>query len=90
MPLKEYGKRQVQKEIAELSEIIREKDGGKKYAKAQFNIGTKYIEEGNTEKAIEHWNKITRNDDKEVFARAQLNIASQYANKKNKKKLKRK
>mgnify|MGYP003619420363 CR=1 FL=1 len=70
--------KQVQKEIAELSEIIREKDGGKKYAKAQFNIGTKYIEEGNTEKAIEHWNKITRNDDKELFAKAQFNIGLNY------------
>ena len=30
--------KQVQKEIAELSEIIREKDGGKKYAKAKTII----------------------------------------------------
>ena len=65
--------KEVQKEIAELSKITREKDGGEEYAKAQFNIGTKYLEQGESQKALQAWQSISREDNKSLFAQAQFN-----------------
>ena len=65
--------KELQKEIAELSKITREKDGGEEYAKAQFNIGTKYLEQGESQKALQAWQSISREDNKSLFAQAQFN-----------------
>ena len=70
--------KEIQRKIEDLSLITREKDGGKAYAEAQFMIGQIYDEQGNSDKAIEHWNKISRDDDKEMFAKAQFNIGVNY------------
>ena len=70
--------KEIQRKIEDLSLITREKDGGKAYAEAQFMIGQIYDEQGNSDKAIEHWNKISRDDDKEMFAKAQFNIVVNY------------
>lgn len=70
--------KEIQRKIEDLSLITREKDGGKAYAEAQFTIGQIYDEQGNSDKAIEHWNKISRDDDKEMFAKAQFNIGLEY------------
>ena len=70
--------KELQKEIAELSKITREKDGGEEYAKAQFNIGTKYLEQGESQKALQAWQSISHEDDCQQFAYAQFNIGVYY------------
>ena len=69
---------QVQKEIAELSKITREKDGGEKYAEAQLEIGRKYVDLKDDKKALKAWQGISREDNTKEFAKAQLNIGVNY------------
>ena len=70
--------KEVQKEIAELSKITREKDGGEKYAEAQLEIGRKYVDLKDDKKALKAWQGISREDNTKEFAKAQLNIGVNY------------
>lgn len=61
-------------QIAAWHKVTREKNGGDNFAKAQFNIGSVYLENNNLEKALKAWNKIKLSDNQELYAQLRVDI----------------
>lgn len=65
-------------QIAAWQTVTREKNGGDSFAKAQFNIGSVYLENNNLESALKAWNKIERLDNLELYAQLRVDIGTLF------------
>lgn len=61
----------LETEIKQLEQISREKDGNDEFAKAQFDISSKYSQLGELDNAIKALRQIALEDSKELYNKAQ-------------------
>lgn len=64
----------TRKEIEELLQVTREKNGEEVFADAQATIGDLLIRENKPKKAIKAWSKVKRSDNLPLYVKLQVNI----------------
>ena len=57
---------------------INHDDDPETYARAQFNLGIVYKDQGKLDQAIKTWSNINHDDDPQAYARAQNNLGNTY------------